>query len=372
MVNMRLPFSNKTKLLVSLFLTFSLMGCQGLFSTIADSIDDTDTCDTDTTEVTFKQVAYWIESDPDYFEDIADSDNDIDYSQLTHIIFGYVEVNADGSLDIDDDINDLQTVITDIQSYGVKVIFSIGGEDSSNLQTIAADDDLSDDFINNVVDLVNEYGLDGIDLSWQFPKDDDEGELFEDLVGELSSGLEDEDDDLLLTIEVVSGLDDEEDYADVIPEDVFDGVDFVNIRAFNTNNDENEDDDDDLYLTTDDMLDVIDYWTDRCLIQNKLVVGIPVYGTDSSVDDTEDYADIVEEKSEKSIFACDDDDRASIDGDYYYFNAIPTVYEKTEYAETYAGGVALMSFDQDYITDADYSLLNAIDLAIDGDDTVCD
>ena len=212
--------------------------------------------------------------------------------------------------------------------------------------------------------------LDGADLSWQYPETDDDGELFEDLVEALSDELGDE--GLTFTIEVVSGLDDEEELADAIPSDVFDYVDFVNIKAFNTNNDENEEDDDDLYLTTDDLLDVISYWTDRCLIQNKLVVGIPVYGTGDTdaAPETYSYADIVYEKGENSA-ACDDDDRVSIGGDYYYFNAIPTVEEKTAYAQTYAGGVIMMSLDLDYLDNSEYSLLNAVYNQVEGNDSVC-
>ena len=359
-------------------LIFNLTACEGLFS--EDNWDsDSDTCDEDTTDVDFKQVGYWIESDINDFEDIADSDNDIDYTQLTHLIFGYIYVNSDGSFDVEsngtlsdiDDNNDLKEIIDDLQDDGVEVFFSIGGtNNSSNLKTIAGDDDLTDDFIDNIIDLADEYSLDGIDLSWQYPDDDEEGELFEDLVEALSDELDDE--DLTFTIEVLSGLDEEEDYADVIDSDVFDYVDFVNVKGFNVNNDDGDGDDDDLYLTTDDFLDVIDYWTDRCLIQNKLVVSIPVFGTTEDAV-TETYSDIVDEKSDESSYACDDDDRVSLSGDYYYYNAIPTVVEKTDYAQTYAGGVMLMSLAQDHHEDNDtYSLLNAIYNAVEGEDSVCD
>jgi GH18 family chitinase len=376
LLNIKNTFFGKMKIVVGLLLIFSLSGCDGLFSDEYWDLDSS--CDEDTTDVDFKQVAYWIESDINDLEDIADSDNDIDYTQLTHLIFGYIYVNSDGSFDINsngtlsdiDDSDDLKDIISDLQDDGVEVFFSIGGtSNSSNLETIAGDDDLTDDFIDNIIDLAEEYDLDGIDLSWQYPEDDDEGELFQDLVEALSDELDDE--GLTFTIEVVSGLDEEEDYADVIDSDVFDYVDFVNVKGFNINNDDGDDDDDDLYLTTDDFLDVIDYWTDRCLIQNKLVVSIPVFGTSEDAD-TATYFDIVDEKTDKSTFACDDDDKASIDGVSYYFNAIPTVVEKAAYAETYAGGIMLKSLDQDYSDDSDYSLLNAIYQEIEGEDSICD
>ena len=60
------------------------------------------------------------------------------------------------SPDVDDN-DDFKDVIEDIQSYGVEVFFSIGGDSNAgNLKTIASDEDLIDDFVENVIDLVNE------------------------------------------------------------------------------------------------------------------------------------------------------------------------------------------------------------------------
>jgi hypothetical protein len=104
------------------------------------------------------------------------------------------------------------------------------------------------------------------------------------------------------------------------------------------------------------------------------VVGVPIYATGAD-DSTYSYADVVDEKNDKSIYACDDDDKVSIDGDYYYFNAIPTMVKKTDYAQAYAGGIMLMSLDQDYFADSgntDYSLLNVIYNEVQGNDSVCD
>ena len=362
MRNIRRCFSNKIKLLLSLLAIFSLTACQGLFSGVfADSWGQEEVvCEADTTAVTFKQVGYWLEGETDDLEDV-------DYDQLTHFIFGYLQVNADGSLASSEyignfqDSNNFKNIIEDIQNdHGSKVFISIGGDSSAiNFTTIAADNALTSIFVDNVIDFVEQYDLDGVDLSWQFPDSDDEGELFEDLVKELSSELEDE--GKLLTIEVVSGLDDSEELADTISSDLFAYVDFVNIRAF-----EIEGGDDSL-LSTDDLLDVISYWIDRCLIQNKLVVGIPLYS--GGVGEMT-YAEILDDNIEH---ACDADDRVSIGSEYYYFNAIPTIIEKTAYAQTYAGGVVVMSLEQDSYDDPDYSVLRSINEAVVGNDNdICD
>jgi len=314
---------------------FSLTACYPLFTT-EHWEDKPKTCDADTTAVTFKKVAYWNNDDTDNHELV-------DYDQLTHLNYAYLEVNADGSLVDLEDTDNFEEVIAFAQAEGVKVAISIGGDGGdTNLNIIAADSDLTNTFVNNIIDFVDEYNLDGVDLSWQFPEDDDEGELFEDLVKELSDELWD--DGYFFTISVISGVGDEEDLGDVIDSSVFDYVDFVNVRAFDTTNN------DGLHSSMQDATDAVDYWTGRCLIKNKLVLGIPFYSRGDSV---QSYADIIDEKR---AYACRDESKGR------NYNGIPTVIEKTTYAKNYAGGVMIKSLQQDtYKTSlADYSLLNTI------------
>lgn len=315
-----------------------------------DSDDDQD-CETDNTSVTFKKVAYW---DGDYRDDI----DEVYYDSLTHLIYGYLQFNADGSLVpfSNDEEDDFEDMIAYAQAQDVKIMISIGGDESSsaNFNTIASSTSLTKTFVDNIIDFIDEYDLDGADLNWQFPQDDAEGELFEDLVSELSEELND--DNYLFSIAVISGVDDDQDYADVIDSSVFHDVDFVNIRAFNTT------DSDDLHSSKQDAIDSIEYWTGRCLIQNKRVLGIPFFSDGNS---TERYDDIVDDNTD---YACVDESEG------LNYNGIPTVVDKTEYAMDSAGGVMMQSLDQDaYQTDyPTYSLLDAINKTADGDDvTVC-
>ncbi len=176
--------------------------------------------------------------------------------------------------------------------------------------------------------------------------------LFEDLVSALSSKLQDK--GYLLSIAVISGVGDDENYADLIDSTVFDDVNFVNVRAFNTSNSDN------LQSSKQDAIDSIDYWTERCLIKNKLVLGIPLFA-----DNGESFDQIV---NESRSYACTDNSKSR---DY---NGIPTVVDKTEYAMKYAGGMMMQSLDQDaYREYPTYSLLDAIKETVDGNIvTICD
>ena len=129
----------KNKLLV-LCLTsmFTLSACEseGIFSAIIDDnwIEEEVVCATDTTSVSFKKVAYWDGDNMDNMDEVS-------YDQLTHLIYGYLQVNSDGSLvelnsDEEDDFEDM---LAAAQGEGVEVLISIGGDSGdTNLNTIAS------------------------------------------------------------------------------------------------------------------------------------------------------------------------------------------------------------------------------------------
>ncbi|MCG6200566.1 glycosyl hydrolase family 18 protein [Psychromonas antarctica] len=350
MFNIRTYFKNNKKILPSLLVLFSLTACDGIFESIIDDLESMEdaVCETDTTTVDFKRVGYWNGNDRDNLDDV-------DYSQLTYLFYTYLTVNADGSLNDFDVDEEMEGFISDARTAGVTVGISIGGPGyASTFETIANSSSITSTFVNNVITFLEDNDLEGVDLNWQTPSDD-EGELFEDLVEDLSEALWD--DGYFFSISVISGVGDDEDLADVIDRSVFDYVDFVNVRAFDTDNS------DDLHSSQQDAIDAIDYWTGRCLIQNKLVLGIPLYSAGDSVDT---YADIIDFKRAD---ACTDE---SQDRNY---NGIPTVIYKTNYALSYAGGVMLMSLEEDTYKDSllEYSLLNVMsETALGETVTLCD
>jgi len=329
-------------MLLGLSLLSSLTACGPLSEAFPDEWgNDPVVCEADTTSVDFKKVGYWNGDDRTHFEDLK-------YEQLTHLIYGYLTANADGSLVTfaDDEMKDFEEMIASARVAGSKVAISIGGVgNAGNLKSIASSSSLTKTFVNNVIAFVEDKDLEGVDLNWQSPANDDQGDLFEDLVKKLSSALWA--DGYFLTISVVSGED--EALGDVINSTVFAYVDFVNVRAFDSI-DDGEGDDDDLHSSRQDAINAIDYWTGRCLIKNKLVLGIPFYSRGDSVDS---YADIIDAKRAD---ACVDESNGR------NYNGIPTVIYKSNYAMSHAGGVMMQSLEQDtYIGSlAEYSLLNVI------------
>lgn len=336
-------------------LILTLTGCDNQFGDLFWPKEDEEVvCDTDTTAVSFKKVAYWS-VDEDYDKDDLDA---IDFSALTHIIYSNVNVNSDGSIAAlsDDDEDALQDLVEYAQLEGVKVGVSLGDGNDNNFNTIAESTSLTKAFVSDVVDFIDDYELDGVDMNWQTIDSSTESDNLEELLDELQEDLSE--DGKFLSMAVTSGEDDSQ--ADNVDSDLFEYVDFVNVMAFDST------DKDDFHSSFEDAEEAITYWTGRCLIQNKLVLGVPFYSNDNDedVDESLSYDYIVDDNTD---YACVDESEGR------NYNGIPTIIDKTSYALLYAGGIMMKSLEQDAYENPEYLLLNVINETSNGDYVdICD
>lgn len=110
------------------------------------------------------------------------------YSKLTNTVFETMDVmncsfaciDSDGSLDDAATKYDLESiekyVLNQAHSLGKWVVLSIADENGStdgedDFAIVAADPNLRKVFINNVINLINTYCLDGVDIDWETPKE---------------------------------------------------------------------------------------------------------------------------------------------------------------------------------------------------------
>jgi len=361
-----LNVKNNTKSLFLLCLVpFLIIACddnkiEEFVDDLGDS-DDSSICTEDNTTVSFKQIAYWSVSDEETLEDI-------DFTMLTHIIYNKISVDSEGNLTLptDDDLDEFKEMIELAHESGIYAMASIGNSTDSAFNAIAADDDALDNLRDEIEALIDDYDLDGFDINWQFPEDDDEGDLFEDLLKEMDDLATDQ--GVLFSYVVDSGQDDDA-TDDGVKDDALEYGNFLNVLALNTT------DSDDLHSSLEDAQEAIAYWTDRCVVKNRLVVAIPAY---SQGDGELDYTDIINDDTDN---ACTDEatnveDEEGTSYDDINYNGVPTVTAKTAYAQSTAGGVVVMSLEQDYLGEDDsydYSLLSTIFRQIDeGGSTACD
>ncbi len=135
-----------------------------------------------------------------------------DPTLLTHINYAFALIKDDfETLDIKKPSRLQQVVALKNQNPDLKVMLSVGGWGAGNFSEMAADSDHRKKFCENCLEAVKKYGLDGIDIDWEYPGSSSAGIssspddinnftlLMKDLRAELGS-------DYLLTIATYAGV----------------------------------------------------------------------------------------------------------------------------------------------------------------------
>ena len=135
-----------------------------------------------------------------------------DPTLLTHINYAFALIKDDfETLDIKKPSRLQQVVALKNQNPDLKIMLSVGGWGAGNFSEMAADANHRKKFAQNCLAAVNKYGLDGIDIDWEYPSSSSAGIssspndignftlLMKDLRAELGS-------DKLLTIATYAGV----------------------------------------------------------------------------------------------------------------------------------------------------------------------
>ena len=121
------------------------------------------------------------------------------------------------------------SLVTLGHSNNVKVSLAIGGWNDGNdsaFEALAANAGARTTFVNSVMSAINQYGLDGVDIDWEYPDPGTSGNNFTALMQQLSNALHGQ--GKLLTAAVVS----EGGTANGVQPAVFGMVDWLNIMAY--------------------------------------------------------------------------------------------------------------------------------------------
>ena len=189
-------------------------------------------------------------------------------------------------------------------------------------------------FVNNVVNLVNQYALDGVDIDWEYPDPGTSGNNFTALMSQLSSAMHSR--GKLLSAAVVSGGG----TAQGVQPAVFGYVDYLNIMTYDGGTP---------HANYNWTIDNINGWKSRGLPASKAIVGVPFYSRPGSIP----YNQIV---AMNAAYA--NQDCATINGAQQCYNGLPTVRSKTQWAMANAGGIMNWELSQD--TTGSTSLVSAI------------
>ncbi|HEX8869294.1 MAG TPA: glycoside hydrolase family 18 protein, partial [Lentzea sp.] len=105
----------------------------------------------------------------------------IQYSKLTHINYSFVLPNSNGTLQGTPDPGKLQQLVSLGHQNGVKVAIAVGGwndGNDDNFEILAASANGRTTFVNSLINLVNQYNLDGVDIDWEYPDPGAEGDNY--------------------------------------------------------------------------------------------------------------------------------------------------------------------------------------------------
>ncbi|WEG73664.1 glycosyl hydrolase family 18 protein [Vagococcus intermedius] len=162
----------KNFIMRSLFLLIILFGFLGVKTTAYAG------------QAKFKVVGYL----PDY--DMIHRDATINFKQLTDVNYFSVVPEATGKLKFTENgsAEQLKELVKDAHKEKVKVGVSLGGWGLSDNFAEATSDTNRKQFIASVVDFVDRYNLDTVDIDWEYP-DQDKAPQFEAFVKELKKEL---------------------------------------------------------------------------------------------------------------------------------------------------------------------------------------
>lgn len=124
----------------------------------------------------------------------TDAPTDEQLDMLTHVMVFQILPNSDGSLDDGAVLRNLDEFVERAHSKNVKVSIAVGGwvNDISPNHTEYASAVSSKNrkiFVNNIVDFVKEYNLDGVDIDWEFPQGKTQWNDFIALLNDLKLAL---------------------------------------------------------------------------------------------------------------------------------------------------------------------------------------
>ncbi|ONI78303.1 glycoside hydrolase family 18 [Kribbella sp. ALI-6-A] len=277
----------------------------------------------------FKSVGYM----PSWSGDV----NAVQYSKLTHINYAFALPNSNGTLQAIENTAKLTQLVSKGHAAGVRVSLAIGGwnnGDDTAFEVLAANSGSRTTFVNSVVNVVNQYNLDGVDIDWEYPDTTAEGNNFTALMQQLSTAMHSR--GKLLTAAVVS----EGGTADGVQPAVFGYVDWLNIMAYDGGSP---------HANYDWSINAANFWKNRGLPKAKTVLGVPFYSRPNYTT----YRDIVAMNPNNANIDC-----VTINGTQNCYNGVPTIKRKTQWAVANAGGIMNWELSQDATGSA--SLVSAI------------
>ena len=128
--------------------------------------------------------------------------SNIDLSVVTHVNHAFAWPDVNGNIQSYNNMFNASINQT-IHDEGRKILLSLGGGGNDiGFSTVAASSELRITFINNLMNICDTYGYDGIDMDWEHPWSNDDRQNLNFLIAEMDSVFNAHDPELLITMAV--------------------------------------------------------------------------------------------------------------------------------------------------------------------------
>ncbi|MBN2658393.1 MAG: hypothetical protein JXR86_15135 [Spirochaetales bacterium] len=254
------------------------------------------------------------------------------------LIYFSVKPQSDGSLDTataeERDLNRLRNIR---HLFGTELILAVSGN-SVDFLPVSEDEEIRGKFLRELLDYTIENGFSGVDFDWEYPGDEKQLELFEQLIHEASVLFNPSDINISAAVSRFKPL----------SEVVLSGLDRINLMAYDNYG---------RHSTYESAVEASEYLQIKFNVApEKINLGIPFYGRIFSGLDPQYWTrtKIYRQLAEEFDLSPSQDEAGG-----FYFNGIETVKKKTAYAlEKGLGGIMIWELGQDSI--GGNSLLKAI------------
>ena len=273
----------------------------------------------------------------------------IDLTLLTHLNLAFANPDQNGTLVFNGE-QDLEKTVSKAHKAGVKVFISIAGGGTNkdlplNWLSVLQPENRKV-FVQEIVNFVMKNDLDGVDVDIEWNLMPTIGNLYTPFVIELRKALKSNKKGISSALNV-SGL------HEAITQEALLAYDFINIMVYDKTGPWRPDDPGP-HAPYSYAKQALEYWTqERKIPVENLTLGVPFYGYDFDKVNSITYKDLVTLDTANAY-----KDRV---GEIYY-NGIPTIVKKTQFAMESFGGIMIWELAQD--AQNELSLLKAINKTI--------
>ena len=260
--------------------------------------------------------------------------------KLTHVIYAFAIPTANGGFRPFEEPEELAQLIEKCRSAGTKVFIAVGGYSDKNgaalqrtFERIAADDALRSTFIDNISDMVETHGFDGVELDWEYPTSATSAD-YERLISELSADLRPVGKGLSVALPGTGSTDGQNvwDGLTAVSDTALSYFDFINVMCYDLHGYPNHSP---VWFSNTSII----YWNQvRNVPAEKIILGMPLYARPSWLQ----YSDLVAKDRENAF-----KDNAATTPLESTYNGLNTLREKTMLALRKAGGVMLFDVNGD-------------------------